>query len=147
MSAIILIYALSYLWIIPKRHDAILNDFAKGLLSIRLPEESKLIDSTSIVGQQQGNSDHCDYLAAIILDSSLPKQRLQDYYDQNYTGNSEIEFVWLDENNIYTTEEFDFRAIRTLKTWISDNRENEHASVVVYIFEAGLTSAFDYRCS
>ncbi len=80
-------WLISYLWVFPHLHDKTLREFYQSLTSIPVPEETNLIDSLSEVGQQSGNSDHCDYLAAELLKTNLSKSEIENYYIGNYKGN------------------------------------------------------------
>jgi hypothetical protein len=128
-------------------HNVTLQKFSEPLLSISEPQNVVRINSLTKVGQQYANGDHCDYLAAVLLKTDLYKADIENYYKDNYTGKSEIKYVWLDEENSYTNNIFDPLSISSLKDWIQDQSENASGEVVVYIFEGGMTSFFDYRCS
>ena len=145
--ALLGLYFAWYVWIGPYLHDKTLAKFSEQLFEIQLPDNAVLLDRISVVGQQEGNSDHCDYLAAIQLQTELPKSALENHYKNSYSGDSEVKFVWLDEENPYTNKEFDPLVIFSLKDWIINKLDDSRSSVVIYIFESGMTSAIDRRCS
>jgi hypothetical protein len=97
-------------------------------------------------GQQVGNGDHCDYVAAILVKTDLMKDTLQQYYAGSYKGLSQIQLIWLGERNVYTTSSIEAGTIASLKQWINRKGTGD-GTAVIYIFQPGLTSAFDYRCS
>lgn len=140
------LYICSFFWVVPLFHDATLKNFSEPLLSISVPENTRQIGSISVVGQQFTAGDHCDYLAGVLINSSLTKESIQKYYKDHYVGKSEVRFVWLDEENPYTKEMFDPQTIFSLKDWIKDH-SNASPTAAVYIFEGHMTSSFDYRCS
>ncbi len=115
------LYIASFFWIVPLFHDATLLNFSEPLLSISVPENTRQIGSISMVGQQFTAGDHCDYLAGVLINSSLTKESIRKYYKDNYTGKSEVRFVWLDEENPYTNEMFESQTIFSLKDWIKDH--------------------------
>src|SRR5262245_23557602 len=98
-------YPVLYLLVLPHFHDVTLERFAEPLLTIPPPADSKDIETLTRVGQQTANTDHCDYLAALMLETKLPKVEVEDYYRKAYKGKSRVEFVWLNEQNIYTAKE------------------------------------------
>ena len=138
----------TYLWLIPKSHDRTLERFANELFSVQVPEKTHEVDRLSKVGQQIGNGDHCDYFAGLMVKTDLPKEQLEDHFRANYSGKSQIEFLWLAEENKYTTDNaFDPTIIHTLKDWVNNKSVIERSNVIVYVFEAAMTSALDLRCS
>ncbi len=130
----------------PYMHDQVLERFSNQLLSIPVPGDTQLLKTTSIVGQQIGNGDHCDYLAAMQIQTNLSKEDVENYYRESYKGESEVNFIWLNEENEYTSDGFNPLVIFTLKDWIH-NDLNQNSSLIVFIFEPSMTSSFDYRCS
>jgi hypothetical protein len=62
------------------------------------------------------------------------KEALQQYYLGIYKGSSQIQLIWLDERNAYTSGSIEAGTIASLKA-------------VIYIFQSSMTSPFDYRCS
>jgi len=141
------VYLSLFFVVIPRLHDATLNSFAENLFSVSLPASIKETDKLSVVGQQLGNGDHCDYLAATLIESNLSKKDVMDFFTKNYRGPSTIKFVWLDEKNPYTQNNPDPQIIYSLRDWLTNNPNKNSAKVAVYIFETGMTSSFDYRCS
>lgn len=139
-------YVCAFFWVVPFLHDVTLKKFSTPLLSISVPENTKQIDSISAVGQQFANGNHCDYLAALLVESSQSKDNIQKYYKEHYAGNSEVHFVFLDEENSYTKDIFDSQKIYSLGDWIN-NHKISSTTIAVYIFEGHMTSSFDYRCS
>jgi hypothetical protein len=138
------IYISLFFWIIPAQHDASLQEFSSSLLSVPAPENGQIEASLSKVGLQVGNGDHCDYLAALAIQSKMAKKDLQDYYEEEYKGKSKVQYVWLDESSSYTSTTSP-DTIFSLKDWVQKYKDS--ANVVVYIFEPSMTSSFDYRCS
>ena len=139
-------YFVAFYWVVPVIHDETLKKFSEPLLSLPVPKNTKQIDSIIVVGQQFANGDHCDYLAAILIDSTLSKDDIQSYYKKQYTGNSEVRYVFFDEANSYTRDIFDAQKVYSLKDWISLHSKISSTTVAVYIFEGHMTSSFDYRC-
>ncbi len=149
LSVIVLImalYAACFFWISPKMHDVVLNQFSTELFSVELPSDTTQIDSISVVGQQIANGNHCDYLAARLLQTTLSKSELETHFAKGYQGKSKTQFVWLEEDNAYTIDSFDSSKIYSLEEWLDQKSTNSKANVVVYTFEPHMTSSFDYRC-
>jgi hypothetical protein len=145
--ALILVCVSWFFLIGPLIHDNILNEFSQPFYAVQLPKETEYVDSLKKVGQQIGNGDHCDYLVATLLKTDLSKEVLESHYLKEYKGEGKIEFIWLSEANIYTSSKFDPLTIHTLKNWIEVKKDNSMGSVIVYVFEPGMTTSFDYRCS
>jgi len=146
--AIVVLSIPAYLWLLPALHDRTLNQFSQTLTQIQLPQNTQQIGELSKVGQQIANSDHCDYFAGVMVKTALPKEQFENYYRSQYTGKSELKFLWLDEESEYTTDsQYDPTVIHTLKDWVADKSLSNKANAVVYIFEVGMTSALDLRCS
>lgn len=145
-ALLIVSYIGTFFWVVPMIHDATLKKFSAPLLSIPLPEKSKKIDSISIIGQQFANGNHCDYLAATLVETNLSKNDVQEYYNNNYKGKPALKFVWLDERNSYTQNTFNSQTIFSLKEWMGRAPIVASSTFAVYIFESNMTSSFDYRC-
>jgi hypothetical protein len=96
-AAVIVLYAISFVWIFPRLHDQTLSKFSSELTNIPVPQKTQLIDTISEVGQQSGNSDHCDYLGALLLKTDLSKSDAEKYYRDSYRGTSQLHFYWTDE--------------------------------------------------
>jgi hypothetical protein len=143
----VVLYFPAYFWFFPYIHDYTLDRFAEPLISITAPQKTQILDRLSRIGQQTGNSDHCDYFAAIVLKTELPKDEVESYYRKNYDGKSGLAFVWLNEKNNYTAGDSRIDVIHTLKDWIDNKQASNKANLIVYIFEVAMTSAIDYRCS
>ena len=136
-----------YLWIAPKLHDRTLVRFSKPLLSISVPENTQQIDALSRVGLQSGNSNHCDYLAALLLKTGLKKNDLEAYYQDSYKGESTVEFFWINEPHGTGIGNVNPTGIFTLNDWVNNVKPEEtDANVIVYIFEGDMTSSLDLRC-
>jgi hypothetical protein len=53
------------------------------LFSLPLPKDTTSIDTYTEIGQQIANGNHCDYLAAILLKSTLSKNDLEHLRSYN----------------------------------------------------------------
>lgn len=137
----------SYLWLFPNLHDQTLKEFSEPLANISNSEDIQRIDSLSEVGQQSGNSDHCDYLAAQLVKTDLSKSEVEKYYRENYKGNSTLNFYWFDEPHKPGIGVVNSTNIFTLNDWVNNVSKTGNANLIVYIFEGAMTSSFDYRCS
>jgi hypothetical protein len=144
---VIVLYVACFVWVFPYFHDQELQDFSRPLASVAPPEQTKEIDQLSQVGQQTGNSDHCDYLLAFLLKTTLPKQEIERYYTDRYKGKSQLNFFWIAEPHNPGIGAVNPTNISTLDEWVNITSKTSGANLIVYIFEAGMTSAFDYRCS
>jgi hypothetical protein len=140
-------YFVSYRWLFPYLHNQTLKQFSEPLIGITPSPGIQKIDSISEVGQQSGNSDHCDYLAAQLLKTDLPKSEIEKYYRSNYKGKTELNFFWTDEPHKPGIGAVNPTNISTLDEWVNTKSKMTGANLIIYIFEEGLTSAFDYRCS
>jgi len=145
--AIVVIYAACLMWVFPQLHNQTLDKFSSQLLTIPVPQKTQLIDTLSEVGQQSGNSDHCDYLGALLLKTDLSKSDAEKYYRDNYKGSSQLHFYWTNEPHQPGIGAVNPTNIFTLDSWVNDKSKITGANLIVYIFEGAMTSAFDYRCS
>jgi hypothetical protein len=103
---LIVLYSAAFTWLFPQFHNQTLSRFTSQLTRIPVPENTSLIDTLSQVGQQSGNSDHCDYLGALLLKTELSKSDAERYYLDNYKGASQLHFYWTDES--LKSDEFTF---------------------------------------
>lgn len=139
---VIALYVFFFVIFFPYLHNQTLNRFSYELLSIPTPEKTQVVDSLTLAGHQTGNSNHCDYLAAQLIKTDLPKSEIEKFYKDNYKGESEVRFFWINEEHKpgllgNPTE------IYTLDEWV-DNKSV--ANLIVYVFEVAMTMSFDYRC-
>ena len=140
--AAIVLYFPAYFWFFPYLHDQTLSRFSQDLTDVRLPPNTQEIERLHRVGQQSGNSDHCDYFAGEMFRTDLSKEQFEEYYRNHYNGESSVRFFWINQDNVEDI------GIFTLKDWIIQKENNlGQQTVVVYIFEGAMTSAVDYRCS
>lgn len=65
---------------IPIINNGIAHGLEKHLKSIPLPADTQLVDSVSVAGKINGNSNGMEYQAAILIQSTLSLAELQDYY-------------------------------------------------------------------
>jgi hypothetical protein len=136
-----------YLWILPELHDKTLDQFSEPLLSISVPEGTQVLDTLSSIGLQTGNSNHCDYLAALLVKTDLPRVEIEQYYKGKYDGDSEVEFFWT--NDTHEPSVIDIvnpTGIYTLNDWVNVKSKETEANLIIYIFEGALTSSIDFRC-
>lgn len=138
--------ATSNFWLTPFLHDRYLEKYVDVLAAIKLPNGVEKTGSLSKVGQQSGNSDHCDYLAAVMLKTALPKEEVEAYFQNAYRGTSEIRFIWGDEMREYASEDNRISGIHTLRDWLSSRPDGEQTNLIVYLFDVGATTSWDYRC-
>lgn len=143
----IILYAVSFTWVFPQLHNQTLAKFSSQLVTLPAPQKTQVIDSLSVVGQQSGNSDHCDYLGALLLKTDLSKDDIEKYYRDNYKGNSQLHFYWTNEPHQPGIGAVNPTNIFTLDSWVNDKAKSTGANLIIYIFEGSMTSAFDYRCS
>jgi len=147
IGAVIVLYIPAYLWLFPMLHDRTLNTFSQELLTIPVPNQTQEVDRLTKVGHQSGNSDHCDYLAAILLKTDLSKSEIEKYYKNNYRGKSTVNFYWFDEPHEPGIGAVNPTGIYTLNDWVDSKAKATGSDLMVYIFEGGMTSALDLRCS
>jgi len=144
---LIVLYAAAFMWLFSQFHNQTLSRFTSQLTRIPVPEKTLLIDTLSQVGQQSGNSDHCDYLGALLLKTELSKSDAERYYRDNYKGASQLHFYWTDESHQPGIGAANPTNIFTLNDWVNSKAKDTGANLILYIFEGSMTSAFDYRCS
>lgn len=109
---IILIFLLSISIIVS--NDNISKKVEKGLKSIPLPSNSKLIDSISASGKLTGNGNGMQYFGAILIKTELNEEDLEKYYKEYRKGmwdcfikkqnSSEIDVI---EHGSYSFKNFD----------------------------------------
>jgi hypothetical protein len=144
----VVLYFPAYFWVFPYLHDRTLQDFSSRFMSISLPDKTQEIDKLTRVGQQSGgNINECDYLAAFLLKTELPRIELEKHYSSHYRGKSEVEFYWLNEAHGSGIGEINPTGIPTFTDWLNSKSKGTGANVIVYIMEPALTSSIDPRCS
>src|SRR5690242_8855481 len=74
-----------------------LDSFANSIYSIPSPKQTTIIDKNKEFGSLDGNSDHCDYFASILIKSTLSEENILNYYKKQYTGKSEIQIYKIDK--------------------------------------------------
>ena len=144
---IIVVYSVCYFFIIPKLNNQTLERFSQRLTSVALPPNTQQIQQVDEVGQLSGSGDHCDYLSAIMLKTTLPKAELENYYNNNYKGTTKIDFIWTDEMTVTKENRIgNPTGVATLSDWFMNKDQNDQTDVVVYIFDWGKGSSVDPRC-
>lgn len=121
-----------------------LKSFSGELTSIQVPESTTLLDSVTEFGSvSAGNGDHCDYLAGILFETNASKQYIESWYKSQYRGKSQVEFVWLDEDNAYTNSDERWSASGPLLDMVAGHTSSSTLGMA-YIFKEDAT--FDLRC-
>lgn len=72
----VILYAL-----IVSANNRIASGLENALLAYPLPENTEIIDSTSVAAKVSGNGNGMQYFGAILVKSSLSEEELQEYYD------------------------------------------------------------------
>lgn len=65
-------------------NNSIANSIAKDLKSIKLPENTELVELVSIAGKIIGSGNGMQYFGALLVSSELSAEELEEYY-QNYS--------------------------------------------------------------
>lgn len=65
---------------VPVYNNIKLEFFANQIFDYPLPPSSKVISTNKKVGNFTGSSKHCDFLATMIISTSLSKDEIKDYY-------------------------------------------------------------------
>lgn len=138
---------LAFKLVLPYMHDRTQAARSLTLTSIPLPEKTTKVEQIDEIGQLSGNGDHCDYLTAIMLKTDLLKSEVESYYKNNYKGESTLDFFSVDEPNNLSVTGPDAIAIHPLKKWFTEKSESNPTNVVIFIFDSGITSSLDSRCS
>ncbi len=63
-------------------NNDIANEVENTLRETPLPEETELLDSVSMAGKLVGNGNGMQYFGAILLESELSLEELNDYYSE-----------------------------------------------------------------
>lgn len=67
--------------IIPVANNAVALGVEKELKALPLPEDTRLVESSSVAGRLTGNGNGMQYFGALLIESRLLAQELQKYYD------------------------------------------------------------------
>lgn len=123
--------------------EATLDKFGGELTKIEVPENTRILDTRTEFGTIFGNGDHCDYFSGVIFDTENSKEDTENYFKSQYKGESQLEFVWLDEDKKYP-EDYDFYLqYGPIRDLIIDN-PSALLRGIVYIYKPD--AAFDFRC-
>ncbi|OMD45353.1 hypothetical protein BSK56_19725 [Paenibacillus borealis] len=74
---VIIVLFVSLFLIIPLVNNVNLSKFEKQFSKHQLPPETTIVEKESILGKLNGNGNGLDFLAAILVDSSLSVDELQ----------------------------------------------------------------------
>ncbi len=84
-----------------------LDNFGKQLLRYPLPEGAVLREHSFDIGVLQGNGNHCDFKATLVLESSLSERELREHFrgftPQPAIAGSELEFLQFDISELSTS--------------------------------------------
>ena len=81
-------------------NNIVADNIESDLLDIALPENTEIIDSTSVAGKISGNGNGMQYVGAILVKSELTSEELEEYYESHserigvYNIHTEIEFEY-----------------------------------------------------
>lgn len=64
-------------------NNSIANSIEKELRAIKLPKDTEFVESVSIAGKIIGNGNGMQYFGALLVNSELSAEELEEYY-QNY---------------------------------------------------------------
>ena len=65
-------------------NNSIADRIEKDLVAYELPENTKLVDSISIVGKLTGNGNGMQYMGSILVKSDLDEEELAEYYSSAF---------------------------------------------------------------
>ncbi len=65
-------------------NNSIAEKIEKHLVSYELPTNTKLVDSISVAGKLTGSGNGMQYMGAILVDSDLSKDALEEYYSSKF---------------------------------------------------------------
>ena len=69
-------------WDSMRRNDRRLTEFSEQLFAYPLPPDSRILRQTAQVGVLTGNGNHCDYVARLEIESSLPPAAVDAHYQE-----------------------------------------------------------------
>lgn len=136
----------SSLWLLPYLHDRTLANFSSEIAQLPLPSGTTRQDVVTVVGQQSGNGDHCDYLVAVTLITDMGKHEAEEYFKGKYSDPTNLRFLWADEMEQYASQANAAFSIHVLSEWVRGRQHDDKTNLVVYRFEGSMTSSWDYRC-
>lgn len=85
---VIIVLFVSLFLIIPLVNNVNLSKFEKQFSKHQLPPETTIVEKESILGKLNGNGNGLDFLAAILVDSSLSVDELTSYYTKETFKNA-----------------------------------------------------------
>lgn len=65
-------------------NNSIANNIEKSLVEYKLPTNTELVDSISIAGKLTGNGNGMQYMGAILVESELNEEELNEYYSLDF---------------------------------------------------------------
>ncbi len=128
LIVIIVLPVLSYVGIVIT-NNCIADQTEKDLVSYQLPANTELVDSISIAGKLTGNGNGMQYVGAILVDSNLSEEELEEYYSSEFDyievrkqENAVLDFTHLDcsFDNFPETSEGTYYSVIC---WDSNRRE------------------------
>ncbi len=77
---IVAVFLLLIALAIPIANNAVALGVERELKRLPLPEETELVESTSVAGKMVGSGNGMQYFGALLLHSTLSLQELQEFY-------------------------------------------------------------------
>ena len=78
------------------QNNIIADNTKKELLNTKLPNNTEIVDSISVVGKLTGNGNGMQYFGAILVKTDLSKEELEEHY--NPYRNNEYSFLVSKQN-------------------------------------------------
>ena len=69
---------------IPVANNAIALGLEKDLKALPLPEDTRLVESSSVAGKLTGSGNGMQYFGALLLQSDLSAEELESYYNDTF---------------------------------------------------------------
>lgn len=82
ISAVVFI-AVCFCVSVPVVNDLHAKKVADGLSDLPLPENTRIAEKTSAAGKLWGNGNGMQYMGALLIESSLPLEKLESFYSES----------------------------------------------------------------
>lgn len=104
MLTVAVLMVCGFIIAIPIVNDNVAEKTAKELVKIPMPEGTEYIESKSRAGKLVGNGNGMQYFGAILIQSELSLEELQEYYSDYADSEWECIVEWQTDNEISVIE-------------------------------------------
>ena len=129
MIVVIALSSIAYIGIVVT-NNAIADRIEKDLVTYPLPTKTEFVDSISIAGRLAGNGNGMQYMGAILVDSDLSEEELEEYYSSEFDyievrkqETANIDFIHARNYSFSGFSERNKSSCYSITCWDSNRRE------------------------